>query len=152
MKTMVRSILAGAVLAATGSLALAQEGDEARVISVSSDEWCAADLAQDLDAKLDLFAEDAVLMMPGRSPLEGAAEIRRWQDQNYALVHHDCVGGVRVDDVRIDGDIAIVHGRFSGEIVFKDGSRSLEQSGYFLNVLTADAERRWRISRMMFTY
>lgn len=126
--------------------------DEARVVAISSEEWCAADLAQDLDAKMALLTDDAVLIMPGREPIEGLEAIRSWQAQSYAMVNHNCVDQVRIDEALIDGDLAIVRGRFAGRVAFKDGSREFDQAGYFVNVLARDAAGEWRVARQIFTY
>jgi len=149
-------IAASAVLTAASVPAAARDGaagpSAGQVARLMSEAWCAADLAQDIEAKMALFSDDAVLIMPGRAPLDGVEEIRNWQSQNYAAARHDCVGRVNVDNVEMDGAIAILRGQFAGRVVMADGSGSFEQSGYFLNVVERGADGDWRISQMIFTY
>lgn len=149
-------LFAGAWLMAASSMARADDGgtmsDQAHIASLASEHWCAADLAQDIDAKMSLFTEDAVLVMPGHEPLVGRDRIRAWQAQNYAMARHDCVGRVEIAEAEVRDGLGVVRGRFAGSVELTDGSAAFEQAGYFMNIFERDSAGNWRISRMIFTY
>ncbi|MFS2317434.1 YybH family protein [Maricaulis sp. D1M11] len=153
MKVLTALSVSLASLASTAGPALADSTVTATdLATLSSDGWCEADLAQDIEAKLALFDDEAILIMPGRAPLDGIEAIRTWQTQNYAMVNHDCTGQVEISEARIEGAIGLVRGRFAGHVTMKDGSGSFDQAGYFLNVFEQDDSGDWKISRMVFTY
>ena len=126
--------------------------DEAAITQVSVGDWCAADLSQDLNAKMSLYTADAVLIGPGLGPLEGQAAIRAWQEQSYTMVHYDCVDQLVVDEIMIENDMALLRGRFAGTITLKDGSGAFNQEGYFFNILEREDDSQWRIARMIWNY
>jgi hypothetical protein len=54
------------------------EVDRAAIARLPVDDWCEAEKARDIDAKLKLFTTDAVLMPSAESNVIGQQAIRAW--------------------------------------------------------------------------
>lgn len=92
--------------------------------------------AQDLDAMLDLFADDARYERPGYEPLSGRGDLEAFYRNDRVIAS----GAHTLDDVVIEGDTAAVRGRFDGEL--KDGrSVSVRFADFFRYESDRIAER-----------
>jgi len=92
--------------------------------------------ARDLDAMLDLFADDARYERPGYEPLCGRRDIEAFYRGNRVIA----AGSHTLDDVVIEGRTAAVRGRFDGEL--KDGrSVSVRFADFFRYESDRIAER-----------
>lgn len=95
--------------------------------------------AHDLETALDLFAEDAVLNIAGES-YSGASGIRDWLAGLYADDFH-----IEVDDMRVEGNVAVEHDRFT--------VGSLEDLGIaYLEGTSEITVQDGQITAMAFTY
>jgi ketosteroid isomerase-like protein len=66
--------------------------------------------AEDYEALFDLFSDDIVYHRPGQPPIEGAADFRDFYYEGRPLED----GSHEVLRVVVDGDTAVVQGRFTG--------------------------------------
>lgn len=95
--------------------------------------------AHDVNGALDLFAEDAVLNIAGES-YSGARGIRDWLAGLYADDFH-----IEVDDMRVEGNVAVEHDRFT--------VGSLEDLGIaYLEGTSEITVQDGQITAMAFTY
>jgi len=68
--------------------------------------------AHEIDALLDLFADDAVYARPGYEPLNGRAEIENFYRAERVITS----GRHTVCSVLVDGAQVAVHGEFAGTV------------------------------------
>jgi len=130
---------------ATDETALAASAqDDAAIRRLPIEDWCNAEAARDMEAKLKLFTTDAVLMPPAESNVIGQEAIRAWHEKFWEGTTYQCSG--TVEEVEIFGDWGMVRGTFSGEITAASGERR-PTSGKFLNVVRRQADGSWKIAR-----
>jgi len=106
-----------------------------------------ADNAGDLDAVIELYTEDAVLLPPGRAPIEGRAAIR----EHYAGIFQDYVLQVEIasEETHVAGRWAFDRGRTRGRARPKGGGTAAVIDDKYVMVLRYDAEPGWRIARLI---
>ncbi len=83
-----RELLAACLLAAAGCSRATEPIDTAAVASQLmqvSREWSEVVAAGDIDAAIEYWAEDAVMMVPGLPPLRGRAAIREYVEAGATL-------------------------------------------------------------------
>ena len=121
----------------------------ASAVDVVRDRHIAAVNAGDVEASVNQFAPDGVLLPPGAPVLSGAAAIRGWFTQVFGMF--------RVEDFNIQsagveqmGNIAIEHGRWSGTFHPKDGSAPITPGGTYLTVYALQSDGRVLIIRDTF--
>jgi uncharacterized protein (TIGR02246 family) len=117
---------------------------DAAIRKLPIDDWCKAEAARDMDAKLRLFTTDAVLMPPGELNVIGQQAIRAWHEKAWKGTKYQCSG--TVDEVQVFGDWVLVRGTFSGVLTPASGAPQRD-SGKFLNVVRRQADGSWKIAR-----
>jgi uncharacterized protein (TIGR02246 family) len=118
---------------------------EAAIRKLPIDDWCAAEKARDLDAKMRLFTPDAVLMPPAHPPVVGQQAVRTWHEGAWKQTKYECTG--TVDEVQMGGESAFARGTFSGVLTPTRGGAPKRDSGKFLNVVQRQADGSWKIAR-----
>lgn len=118
--------------------------DDAAIRRLPIEDWCNAEAARDIEAKLKLFTTDAVLMPPAESNVIGQEAIRAWHEKIWEGTTDQCSG--TVEEVEIFGDWGMVRGTFSGESTAASGE-GRPYSGKFLNVVRRQADGSWKIAR-----
>jgi len=107
--------------------------------------WMAATRAGDVDAVLDLIAEDAVFLVAGRPPMrkaEFAAAARAQAGDAGPTID----GRSEIQEIRVAGDWAFLWSRLTVVATPRDGSAPLERSGHTLTVMRKEGGR-WRLAR-----
>lgn len=129
--------------------ASAQEGigPEAHVRQVA-DEWMSATNSEDLEAFMNVMADDAIVMFPGMDPVVGSDAIRKvhrdyyatWDlDFEYAL--HEAVDA---------GTALIATATVSGTRTAKSGGETTEHRFNNLWVLRRNDDGDWKFWRVIF--
>jgi ketosteroid isomerase-like protein len=105
--------------------------------------------AGDVEASVNQFAPDGVLLPPGAPVLSGSAAIRGWFTQVFGMFR---VEGFNIQSAGVEqmGNIAIEHGRWSGTFHPKDGSAPITPGGTYLTVYALQANGRVLIIRDTF--
>jgi uncharacterized protein (TIGR02246 family) len=120
------------------------EADRAAIARLPVDDWCKAEKARDINAKLKLFTTDAVLMPPAEPNVIGQQAIHAWKERIWDGTEYECSG--TVEEVQVFGDLGMVRGTFSG--VFTTASGELQPiSGKFLDIVRRQADGSWKIAR-----
>lgn len=129
--------------------ASAQEGTgpEAQVRQIA-DEWMSAANSGDLEAFMQLMAEDAVVMFPGMDPVVGSDAIREiyrdyystW-DLEYEYDLHEAVTA---------GKMLIGRATVSGTRTARSGGETTDQRFNNLWVLQKDEDGNWKFWRAIF--
>jgi uncharacterized protein (TIGR02246 family) len=110
-------------------------------------DWCAAEKARDLDAKMRLFTPDAVFIPPGERPVIGQPAMRTWHEAEWKQNKYECTP--IVDEVQIVGESAFVRGTFSGFITPTKGGAPKRDSGNFVDVVRRQLDGSWKIARVI---
>src|SRR5690242_14872373 len=93
------------VLFLAWSAAIAQ--NDRSMIMQESENFSRLFVAADYDAMANMYTDDAVLMAPGRDPIKGIEEIRKyWTELNYRQLRHK----LEQADLTIVGDLAYDYG------------------------------------------
>ena len=130
--------------------AFAQSADETAIRKLPIDDWCTAEAARDLDAKMSLFTADAVLMVPGGEKLVGQQAIRAWHETAWQGHTHECPG--TIDEVQVHGDWAFVRGTFTGVLTPTSGGTPTQDSGQFINISQRQADDSWKLARVIWNF
>jgi uncharacterized protein (TIGR02246 family) len=109
----------------------------------------AADNACDLDAVLDCYAEEAVLMPPNEPSVRGRDAIRPRYEQLFATFQPRIESVVESSWSR--GDRAAECGTTRGELVPRDGSPAKKLDDKYVMHLRRDPDGRWRIERLIWS-
>ena len=133
-----------AAVPATPSPLAASAQDDAAIRRLPIEDWCDAEAARDMEAKLKLFTTDAVLMPPAESNVIGQEAIRAWHEKIWEGTTDQCSG--TVEEVETFGDWGMVRGTFSGESTAASGE-GRPYSGKFLHVVRRQADGSWKIAR-----
>lgn len=107
--------------------------------------WQAATIAGDVETVLSLMTEDAVFLLPGRSPL-GKSE--------FAEMSRPPAGGQRpkieirsqIREIQVSGDWAYLWNHLSVTITPPGASQTIERAGHALTVLRRVAGN-WLLAR-----
>ncbi len=106
--------------------------------------WMSASAAGDRDRVLELMADDAVFLLPGRSPIRGKAAFAAAQDP---------LKGMRIEaesdiqEVRVFGDWAYCWNHLAVEVYRSGGSVPAKRAGPVLSILRRLPDGRWVIVR-----
>ena len=103
----------------------------------------------DVETATSLFAPDAVVLPPGRAPLEGTTAIRAWFTHvfaNFRVVDFSLQPGA----VEERGDTSIEHGSWKATFAPRDGSSGLPAGGTYLTVYARFADGSVRMIRDTF--
>jgi ketosteroid isomerase-like protein len=123
------------------------EPDEIRaIIERHNANLCRWYAAGNVDAVVDVFAEDCWQMPPHSEPLVGRAALRefwkqavRWADWHFTL---------ETQDVIVSGSTAVERGKYFLRVAAKEeappGFRSLEDRGNYLVLWRQEAGGEWR--------
>ncbi len=146
MKKLLLTVATLLVLAVSGCAPQVDAGADAAIRKLPIDDWCKAEAARDIEAKLKLFTTDAVLMPPAESIVIGQQAIRAWHEIWWEGTKYQCSG--TVDEVQVFGDWGMARGTFSGVVTPASGAPR-RGSGKFLNTARRQADGSWKIARVM---
>jgi ketosteroid isomerase-like protein len=107
----------------------------------------AADNERDIGRVLGYYALDAILMPPNEAPVTDRNEIRERYEGLFADFAPQIDG--RIDEICVEGNLAVVRGHNGGWLVSRVGGRSRELDDVYLMVLQRAAGGDWKISRLM---
>jgi uncharacterized protein (TIGR02246 family) len=120
------------------------QSDEQQIRSLVA-AWMAATKAGDVDAVLNLIADDVVFLVPGRPPMrkdEFAAVMRAQATQGGVRIE----GSSEIQEIKVVGDWAFAWTKLSVSITPPDGAPAMERAGHTLSVLNK-VHGRWVLAR-----
>jgi uncharacterized protein (TIGR02246 family) len=119
--------------------------DDVRAVA---DKIIAADNARDLNAVLQLYEADAVLLPPNEQPVVGRDAIRPRYEALFRSMAPAIVG--KLDEVHVAGEWAFIRGSNSGEMQPLGGqSPPRKLNDVFLMIVRREPDGQWRIARLM---
>lgn len=107
----------------------------------------AADNRGDIEAVLEYYSADAVLMPPGEAPVVGRGSIR----PRYEALFADFAPAIEpvVEEVCAEGNLAFVRGRNTGRLVSRTSGSARTLDDVYLMLLRREADGKWRISHLI---
>ncbi len=125
-----------------GGTAEATAGDIAALRNQPS-VFDAAAGAEDIDAMMSLFADDAVRMPPNAPAAIGSAAIRDLFLQDWQA--NDFEGRNELVDLRIAGDLAVGYGTWEGRVIPEDGSPAFDDVGKWMASWERQTDGSWKV-------
>ncbi len=105
-------------------------------------QWEAAYHANDLDAVMQDYAQDAVRMPPNEAIEEGKEAIRNSHQAFFAEYTSD--GAIEVVDVQVSGDLGYVRGTYKGTSTPKAGGDPIKSDTKFVAVFRRQTDGSWK--------
>ena len=116
--------------------------DDERAIRNLIDTWMRASAAGDADTVLNLMADDAIFMVPGREPF-GKDAFRAAAEQ---MKNMRMSGTSDIREIKILGDWAYIRNYIAVTITPPNGT-AMQRSGYTLSILRKQADGKWLLWR-----
>ena len=117
--------------------------DDERAIRDLVATWLAASQAGDLATVLNLMADDAVFMVPGREPF-GKATFAAGAE---AMKNSRMEGTSDIQEIRVLGDWAYLRNHLQVTMTPPGGGRPVRRAGYTLTILRKNPDGRWLLAR-----
>jgi uncharacterized protein (TIGR02246 family) len=117
------------------------EADKEALTAISS-QWEAAYHANDLDAVMQDYAQDAVRMPPNETIEEGKEAIRNSHQAFFSEYTSD--GAIEVIDVQVSGDLGYVRGTYKGMSTPKAGGDPIKSDDRFVAVFRRQTDGSWK--------
>lgn len=118
-----------------------------KAVRAVADGIIAADNARDIARLMNSYAEDAWLMPPNESPLQGHAGIRPRYESLFANFNPAIEG--RIDEACASGSIGFVRGHNGGRMISRNGGAPRQLNDAYLMTLRLESDGRWRISHLI---
>ena len=103
----------------------------------------------DAEALNALMAEDYVIFLPGRPPVQGIDAIRA-SNRSFLARFHDAETWTP-DETVVAGDLGFQRGRFDLQLTPRSGGATRSVSGSYLHVYQRKPDGAWRLTRAMTT-
>lgn len=122
---------------------LSTEADVAAIKSVVTDKWAAAMSAEDVDALMALYSDEAVSMDPGEPSHVGHQAIRAKFERDLGNNAFEIVS--TVDDVVVSGDYAVIRGSDNDTLSPKDGGEPSNLNSKWMILTQRQPDGTWKI-------
>ena len=119
------------------------EADVAAIKSVVIDKWAAAMGAEDVDALMTLYIDEAVSMDPGEPAHVGHRAIRTKFERDLGSNAFEIVS--TLDDVLVSGDYAVVRGSDNDTLSPKGGGEPSKLNSKWMILAERQADGTWKI-------
>ncbi len=119
---------------------------ESETLKRLSDAYGAAVTAGNVDAFLNLFTDDAILMPPNGQMIIGKDKIRDWVQAGF-----DSIKGTGFEEITAPNEIRIFDGwAFDvGITTFKSKGKPLEDTNKYIRIWQKQANGSWRLARVI---
>lgn len=119
--------------------------EERSLILESEERYAAAINASEVDEIDDLFADDAILMLPDRPIVEGRESIVAHQREFFRSIKASIKSVVA--EVEMLESVVYVRGAFNYAMAPKLGGEAVTMRGKYLHLYKRDEMKQWRIWR-----
>ena len=109
------------------------------------DTWMAATREGDLDRVLELMAEDAVFLVPGKPPMMGRKAFADAARESWANGKVEFDGKSEIQEIRVVGDWAWMWTKLKVEATMPDG-KPMSRAGHTLTILRKEGGK-WVLAR-----
>ena len=106
-----------------------------------------ADNRADIKTVLSCYEEKAVLMPPGKTPIEGIHAI----DSNYQSIFSNAALKLvtDVEDVIVNGNDAVAYGTNTGSVLIKKDLSTKNVNSKYMMLLKKNKANEWKITRLI---
>ena len=108
-------------------------------------EYAAAVNTEDLERWLSLWMNDGIQIAPDAQLRIGKEQIREAMRATFDLFDRRDMT-IHTEEVRVLGDWAYSYGSFAFEVISKDGGKTVNYCGKFLDILMKEADGSWKIA------
>jgi len=140
-------ILFAIVLISLSHMACQAPSTESETVAIKKillKDYIEAENAGDVNAKLSLFTDDAVLMPPNEPTVSGKDAIRSWQQATYDQVALQVTD--TLEELKLFGDWGFARGSYSADINLKAGGKLPQEDGKFLVIIKRQPDGFWKIA------
>jgi uncharacterized protein (TIGR02246 family) len=121
--------------------------DEVRAAIAAIDKKFMADVNRgDAAAGAAAYTDDAILMPPNQSPIEGKQAIEKYLAELSSQLQSSDFQ-LSISEVDVQGDTAIVRGTYSSNITVPGMDAPIDDRGKTLNVWKKQADGSWKLHR-----
>ena len=104
----------------------------------------------DVDAYIEFWTDDGIVMLPNAPLAIGKVQIRSWYQ---AVVEQVTIAyDIENQEVVVSGDVAISRGVFTGTLTMKDGGDQSPLAGKYMTFLRKQPDGRWKIYRDIWNF
>jgi uncharacterized protein (TIGR02246 family) len=104
----------------------------------------------DVDAYIEFWTDDGIVMPPNAPLAIGKEQIRSWYQ---AVVEQVTLAyDIENQEVVVSGDVAISRGVFTGTLTMKDGGDQSPLAGKYMTFLRKQPDGRWKIYRDIWNF
>jgi len=146
----IATLIAGLPAAPAGDAGSSPTADRS-AFDAAHQAFAAAEVRKDVDAMLQTWSDDIVLMPPGKDPVYGKESVAKYLDPLRQSKHRVLSERFETTDLRIEGDIAYEVGHVIGEEQAPGAAVSKYRTKY-LSVWKRQADGRWQICRDMWDF
>lgn len=104
-----------------------------------------AQIAGDFEAWLDLFAEDAIVMVPNRPALTSKEAIRQWNAPYFEQFHLHEASDDR--EVEVGGDWGYIRAHWIWTLTPRGGGPIVKDTGNSIWIVRKQSDGSWKIAR-----
>jgi uncharacterized protein (TIGR02246 family) len=141
------SILLALILVSFSHMACQAPSTESETVAIKKlllKDYIEAENAGDVNAKLALFTDDAVLMPPNETIVSGKEAIRSWQQATYDQVALQVTDSI--EELKFCGDWGFARGSYSANVSLKAGGVLPQEDGKFLVIIKRQPDGIWKIA------
>lgn len=128
----------------------AQPADEDATAAVNAtwDEYVASTLTNDVDRRLALWADDGVVLRPGRAPVEGKEAIHQKVEGGFSSETYE---DMTIENVEVEtsGDMAFARGRYTVQGADDATGEPFSVDGTYMSIFKRQADGTWKLYRDM---
>lgn len=121
--------------------------DARQAIEKRRRDWIAAVNGRDIDAYLDVLAEDIVWLPPGQAAVHGHAAFADWVGPFFESYEYDFT--LENSTVEISGGFAVEQGSFVTALTSLESGKRMTHEGTYLVIWRQDEDDRWVIERYL---
>jgi uncharacterized protein (TIGR02246 family) len=145
-------ILSAILLIGFSHIACQAPSTESETIAIKKillKDYLEAENAGNVNAKLALFTDDAVLMPPNEPTVSGRDAIRLWQQATYDQVTLQVTDSI--EELKLFGDWGFARGSYTADVSLKAGGVLPQEDGKFLVIIKRQPDGIWKIARDMWS-
>jgi len=116
--------------------------DDVAAIKASIEAYMQAVRSEDSAATAALYTENAVLMPPNESMIQGRAAIQTWEEAGPITTEFN----LTVEEIDGRGDLAFVRGTYSITVVLEGAPEPIQDTGKYVEIRRKQPDSSWLIA------
>ena len=116
--------------------------EDVAAIKAATEEYIQAVNSDDSAATAALYTENAVLMPPNESMIQGRAAIQTWEEAGPITTEFN----LTVEEIDGRGDLAFVRGTYSITVVLEGAPEPIQDTGKYVEIRRKQPDSSWLIA------